>query len=89
MGREMCIRDRYDPLTAGHIDKKTVTLVGSDFVLDKNSDIKRLLKNKGCLLYTSIPFIELRRLYQTDKIQNQYQALGSVLGISFCLLYTS
>ena len=34
----------YDPLTAGHIDKKTVTLVGSDFVLDKNSDIKRLLK---------------------------------------------
>ena len=30
-----------------------------------------------------IPFIELRRLYQTDKIQNQYQALGSVLGISF------
>ena len=37
----------YDPLTAGHIDKKTVTLVGSDFVLDKNSDIKRLLKNKG------------------------------------------
>ena len=37
----------YDPLTAGYIDKKTVTLVGSDFVLDKNSDIKRLLKNKG------------------------------------------
>ena len=30
-----------------------------------------------------IPFIELRRLYQTDKIQNQYQALASVLGISF------
>mgnify|MGYP000656512862 FL=1 len=26
-----------------------------------------------------IPFIELRRLYQTDKIQNQYQALASVL----------
>ncbi len=31
----------------------------------------------------NIPFIELRRLYQTDKIQNQYQALASVLGGSF------
>lgn len=30
-----------------------------------------------------IPFIELRRLYQTDKIQNQYQALASVLRVSF------
>lgn len=30
-----------------------------------------------------IPFIELRRLYQTDKIQNQYQAFASVLGVSF------
>ena len=40
----------YDPLTAGYIDKKTVTLVGSDFVLDKNSDIKRLLKKKGYTL---------------------------------------
>lgn len=30
-----------------------------------------------------IPFIELRRLYQTDKIQKQYQALGSVLGVVF------
>ena len=30
-----------------------------------------------------IPFIELRRLYQTDKIQNQYQALASVLGHFF------
>ena len=29
-----------------------------------------------------IPFIELRRLYQTDKIQNQYQAFASVLGVS-------
>ena len=26
-----------------------------------------------------IPFIELRRLYQTDKIENQYRALGQVL----------
>ena len=30
-----------------------------------------------------IPFIELRRLYQTDKIENQYQAFGSVLGVAF------
>ncbi len=30
-----------------------------------------------------IPFIELRRLYQTDKIANQYKALGNVLGIEF------
>mgnify|MGYP000494315355 CR=1 FL=1 len=29
-----------------------------------------------------IPFIELRRLYQTDKIENQYRALGQVLGVS-------
>ena len=28
-----------------------------------------------------IPFIELRRLYQIDKITKQYQALGNVLGI--------
>ena len=30
-----------------------------------------------------IPVIELRRLYQTDKIENQYQAFGSVLGVTF------
>ena len=30
-----------------------------------------------------IPFIELRRLYQIDKIANQYKALGNVLGIEF------
>ena len=43
-----------------------------------------------------IPFIELRRLYQMDKIENQYRALGQVLGVAFdqeqykdCLLYTS
>lgn len=30
-----------------------------------------------------IPFIELRRLYQMDKIQSQYQALGNVLGTAF------
>ena len=30
-----------------------------------------------------IPFIELRRLYQTDKIDSQYQALANVLGVKF------
>ena len=30
-----------------------------------------------------IPFIELRRLYQTDKIASQYQAVGKVLGVTF------
>ena len=33
--------------------------------------------------HLKIPFIELRRLYQTDKIENQYQAFGSVLGVTF------
>ena len=31
----------------------------------------------------NIPFIELRRLYQIDKIKNQYHALGVALGVSF------
>ena len=57
----------YDPLTAGHIDKKTVTLVGSDFVLDKNSDIKRLLKNKGYTL----------REIPACKNWEEYQCLGA------------
>ncbi|MEI3151931.1 MAG: nitrogenase component 1 [Mediterraneibacter faecis] len=30
-----------------------------------------------------IPFIELRRLYQIDKIGSQYQAFGAALGIEF------
>ena len=30
-----------------------------------------------------IPFIELRRLYQMDKIGSQYQAFGAALGIEF------
>lgn len=31
----------------------------------------------------NIPFIELRRMYQIDKIQNQYRALGNALGVVF------
>ena len=30
-----------------------------------------------------IPFIELRRLYHTDKIDSQYHALAKVLGVKF------
>ncbi len=30
-----------------------------------------------------IPYIELRRLYQTDKIASQYQAFGAALGVEF------
>ena len=33
--------------------------------------------------HLQIPFIELRRLYQIDKIEKQYQALGAALGIPF------
>ena len=30
-----------------------------------------------------IPYIELRRLYQVDKIASQYRAFGAALGITF------
>ncbi len=30
-----------------------------------------------------IPYIELRRLYQTDKIASQYRAFGAALGVEF------
>ena len=36
-----------------------------------------------------IPFIELRRLYQIDKIENQYHALGNALGVEQDNLYYS
>ena len=37
----------YDPLLGCEPDAKTVSVFGSDFVLDENSDIKRLLKRYG------------------------------------------
>ena len=37
----------YDPLITKEPDPLTVTLVGSDFVLDESSDIKRLLRSTG------------------------------------------
>ena len=30
-----------------------------------------------------IPYIELRRLYQIDKIASQYRAFGAALGVTF------
>ena len=38
------------------------------------------MQQKIFTIRLKIPFIELRRLYQTDKIDSQYQALASVLG---------
>ena len=40
----------YDPLIPQKPDTRTVTLIGSDFVLDESSDIKRLLKSTGRIL---------------------------------------
>ena len=37
----------YDPLPVCEPDAKTVAVLGSDFVLDESSDIKRLLKRYG------------------------------------------
>lgn len=37
----------YDPLPVCEADEKTVSVLGSDFVLDESSDIKRLLKRYG------------------------------------------
>ena len=37
----------YDPLPVCEADEKTVSILGSDFVLDESSDIKRLLKRYG------------------------------------------
>ena len=37
----------YDPLPVCEPDEKTVSVFGSDFVLDESSDIKRLLKKYG------------------------------------------
>ena len=37
----------YDPLPVCEADEKTVSVLGSDFVLDESSDLKRLLKRYG------------------------------------------
>ena len=37
----------YDPLPVCEADEKTVSVLGSDFILDESSDIKRLLKRYG------------------------------------------
>ena len=56
----------YEPLRIQEADEKTVTLVGSDFVLDENSDIKRLLKKYGYIL----------RELPVCKNWEEYQQLG-------------
>ena len=56
----------YEPLRIQEADEKTVTLVGSDFVLDENSDIKRLLKKYGYIL----------RELPVCKNWKEYQQLG-------------
>lgn len=57
----------YDPLITKEPDPLTVTLVGSDFVLDESSDIKRLLKSTGHTL----------RELPACKTWAEYQQLGS------------
>lgn len=56
----------YEPLRIQEADEKTVTLVGSDFVLDESSDIKRLLKKHGYIL----------RELPACKNWEEYQQLG-------------
>ena len=57
----------YDPLITKEPDPLTVTLVGSDFVLDESSDIKRLLRSNGHTL----------RELPACKTWAEYQQLGS------------
>ena len=57
----------YDPLIMKEPDPLTVTLVGSDFVLDESSDIKRLLRSTGHTL----------RELPACKTWAEYQQLGS------------
>ncbi len=40
----------YDPLILQEVNPGMVTLAGSDFILDENSDIKRILRNAGYVL---------------------------------------
>ena len=57
----------YDPFITKEPDPLTVTLVGSDFVLDESSDIKRLLRSTGHTL----------RELPACKTWAEYQQLGS------------
>ena len=68
----------YDPLITKEPDPLTVTLVGSDFVLDESSDIKRLLRSTGHIL----------RELPACKTWAEYQ-LGLITGFSVqsCLRY--
>ena len=57
----------YDPLVSKESDLHTVTLVGSDFALDENSDIKCLLKSTGYIL----------RELPGSRSWEEYQQLGT------------
>ena len=57
----------YDPLEKKSPDEKVITLVGSDFALDENSDIRRLLRSTGHAL-KELP---------TCKTWEEYQQLGT------------
>ncbi len=58
-----------------------LTMAEANFNLVLNSEARLaaedFAKNLG------IPYIELRRFYETDRIRRQYQALGSALGVEF------
>ena len=56
----------YEPLRIQAADEKTVALVGSDFALDEDSDIKQLLQRNGYIL----------RELPACKTWEEYQKLG-------------
>ena len=56
----------YEPLRIQAADEKTVVLVGSDFALDEDSDIKQLLQRNGYIL----------RELPACKTWEEYQKLG-------------
>ena len=51
----------YDPLPVCEADEKTVSVLGSDFVLDESSDIKRLLKRELPACNTWQELLEMSR----------------------------
>lgn len=54
----------YDPLPVCEADEKTVSVLGSDFVLDESSDIKRLLKRYGYRVRNCLPAIPGRNCWK-------------------------
>ena len=88
----------YSLLEPGHKKGNVVNLLGYFSPLVDDCELYTLLQeaNFNLVLHPEarfaaedfhdrlkIPFIELRRLYQIDKIGSQYQAFGAALGIEF------